>query len=1022
MNIAELTIRYRTISWVLTVMLVVGGYYSYQGLGRLEDPEFTIKDAVIYTSYPGATAEEVEQEVTDEIEQAVQKLGQLKRVKSQSKRGLSVVTATIKDKYDKFSLPQVWDELRRKVNDAQKELPPGAGPSLVNDDFGDVFGIYLAVTGQGYSLAEIRDYVDLLRRELLLVKDVKKVDLYGIQDEVVYVEMSRAKMSALGISQEVIYNSLERKNLVADSGNVQVGPDYIPINPTGDFTSVEQFKDLLISNKGGRLIYLGDVANVRRGYVDPPTTMLRYDNEPALGMGISTVQGGNVVTMGQAVEKRIRELLGQAPLGMKINVISLQSEAVVLAIDNFINSLLQAVAIVIVVLLLFMGLRCGVIIGAILAITIAGTFIFMDMMGLQLERISLGALVIALGMLVDNAIVITEGMLIKIEAGEDRMQAAKDVVSKNMWPLLGATFIAVLAFGPIGLSDDSTGEYCGSLFWVLLISLLLSWLTGVTITPMFCYYFLKPTPQKEGEGPRDPYAAGYFQLYKKGLEFCLRMRTLTIGAVLGLFAFSLFLFNFIDNSFFPPSTRPQFMVDLWMPEGTHIRQTEKTAGEIEEHISTIEGVTSTTTFIGQGGMRFLLTYAPEQPNGAYAQLLVDVDDYRKIDTIIPELQKWMDLNYPGYSPLAKKFILGPGDGGKIQIRLSGPDYDELRLLGDMTVEIMERHGAVGIRTDWRQKIKVLQPVLSEAQARRAGIDRTDLALALQAGFDGYQTGVYREGDKLLPIIARSPEGERDNVMNINNLLVWSETAQAMIPLRQIVADFETVFENSQIWRRNRIPTVTVHCDPSEGVASVLLKKILPEVEALPLPNSQYFMELGGEAGDSADAQAALASKIPMFVIFMILIVIFLFDALRQPLIIWLTVPLGVIGVSIGLLVCFQPFGFMALLGTLSLSGMLIKNSIVLIDAIDGNVREGLDYYDAIVQAGLSRLRPVCMAAFTTILGLLPLLGDAFYIAMAVTIMFGLGFATVLTLIIVPVLYAIFFRVQNPDNQTAEVTS
>jgi len=1016
MNIAELSIKHRTISWVMTVMLLVGGYFSYQSLGRLEDPEFTIKDAVIYTAYPGASASQVEQEVTDEIEKACQQLGQLKRVTSQSKRGLSVVTATMRDQYDKTKLPQVWDELRRKISDAQKDLPPGAGPSIVNDDFGDVFGIYFAVTGEGYSYAEMRDYVDLLRRELLLVKDVKKVDLYGIQNEVIYVEMARSKMAALGISQEVIYDSLKAKNLVADSGYVQVGPDYIPINPTGDFTSVDQFKDLLISNTGGRLVYLGDVATIKRGYVDPPTQMLKFDGNPALGMGISTVSGGNVVTMGEAVKKRIKELESQAPLGMEVNYVSYQSDAVTEAIDNFVNSLLQAIAIVIVVLLIFMGLRCGILIGAILLITIMGTFIFMGMMGLQLERISLGALVIALGMLVDNAIVITEGMLIKIEAGEDRLEAAKDVVAKNIWPLLGATFIAVLAFGPIGLSDDSTGEYCGSLFWVLLISLLLSWLTGVTITPLFCYLFLKDEPAKEGEEKKDPYAGGFFQTYRKFLEYCIRFRGATMIAVVALFAFSLFLFNFLDKSFFPPSTRPQFMVDLWMPEGTHIRTTEKTIAEIEEYVRQLPSVTETTTFIGQGGMRFLLTYAPEQPNGAYAQLLVSVDDYRVIDELLPELQSYLDQNYAGYAPLVKKFLLGPGSGGKIQIRFSGPDYDKLRAIGDQCVAIMERNGGIGIRTDWRQKIKVLTPLLSEAQARRAGIDRTELALALKAGFEGYKTGVYREGDKLLDIVARAPDIERSNVANLNNLLVWSQTAQAMIPMRQIITGFDTVFQDSQIWRRNRIPTITVHCDPSVGVPSALLDKMLPEIKAIQFPNDQYFMELGGEAGDSADAQAALASKIPMFVIFMILIVIFLFDSLRQPLIIWLTVPLAVIGVSIGLLVTAQPFGFMALLGTLSLSGMLIKNSIVLIDAIDTNIREGMDYYDGIIMAGLSRFRPVLMAAITTVLGLLPLLGDAFYIAMAVTIMFGLAFATALTLIVIPVLYAIFFRVPSPGQE------
>ncbi|MEM1059618.1 MAG: efflux RND transporter permease subunit [Verrucomicrobiota bacterium] len=1021
MNLAELSIKHRTISWVMTVMLLVGGYFSYTGLGRLEDPEFTIKDAIIYTPYPGATAEEVEQEVTDEIEKACQELGQLKRVKSQSKRGLSVVTATIKDKYDKNQLPQVWDELRRKINDAQGDLPPGAGPSLINDDYGDVFGIFFAVTGEGYSYAEIRDYADLLKRELLLVPDVKKVDLYGVQDEVIYVEMSRAKMAALGISQEVIYDSLEKKNLVADSGHVQVGPDFIPINPTGDFTSVDQFKDLLISNTGGRLIYLGDVAEIRRGYVDPPSTMLKFDGAPALGIGISTVSGGNVVTMGEAVQKRIKELEGQAPVGMEINVVSFQSEAVTAAIDNFVNSLLQAIGIVIVVLFVFMGLRCALLIGAVLLITIMGTFIFMDMMELQLQRISLGALVIALGMLVDNAIVITEGMLIKIEAGEDRLEAAKEVVAKNIWPLLGATFIAVLAFGPIGLSDDSTGEYCGSLFWVLFISLLLSWLTGVTITPLFCYLFLKGSATAEGEEKKDPYSGRFFMMYRRLLEYCIRFRAMTIGVVVGLFAFSIYLFTLLDQSFFPPSTRPQFMVDLWMPEGSHIRSTEKAVAEVEEHILQLPNVTGSTTFIGQGGMRFLLTYTGEQPNDAYAQLLVSVDDYRKIDTLQPQLQSWLDENYPDSSPLVKKFVLGPGDGGKIQIRFSGPDYDELRAMSEQCMAIMAANGGVGIRSDWRQKIKVLQPELSEAQARRAGIDRTELALALMAGFEGYKTGVYREGDKLLDIIARSPENERNDVTNINNLLVWSQTAQAMIPLRQIVADFRTVFVDSQIWRRNRIPTVTVHCDPSEGVASALLEKIMPELEQIPLPSNEYFLELGGEAENSSDAQAGLAAKLPMFVLFMVLIVIFLFDSLRQPLIIWLTVPLALIGVAVGLLVCLQPFGFMALLGTLSLSGMLIKNSIVLIDAIDTNIREGMEYYEGIIAAGLSRFRPVLMAAVTTVLGMVPLLADAFYIAMAVTIMFGLAFATALTLIIIPVLYAVFFRVKSPQPHETEVT-
>ena len=492
MNIAELCIRKKTITLVFTAILVVGGPVSYQNLPRLEDPEFTIKDAVIVTPYPGATAQEVEEEVTDVVEKAVQQLGQLKWVKSKSERGLSTVQVTIKDKHDKHTLPQVWDELRRKVGDAHRRLPPGAGPSLVNDDFGDVYGIYVAITGDGYSYAELKEYAELLQRELLLIKDVKKIDLYGVLPEVVYVKMSRQTLAQLGISQEAIFRALAQKNLVADAGNVQVGSEYVPIAPTGTFDSVEKMADLVISQPGAKqLIRLGDVAAIERGYRDPATSKLRFDGQPAVGLAISTVLGGNVVTMGEGLKKRLGELESRRPIGMEFGVIAMQSDAVTEAVNGFVVNLAEAVLIVVVVLLVFMGVRSGLLIGAVLFLTICGTLVIMDFYHVTLERISLGALIIALGMLVDNAIVVTEGILIRIQQGQDRVRAAAEVVAQNMTPLLGATVIAVVAFAAIGLSQDSTGEYCRSLFVVLLISLMFSWVTAVTMTPLFCVMFLK---------------------------------------------------------------------------------------------------------------------------------------------------------------------------------------------------------------------------------------------------------------------------------------------------------------------------------------------------------------------------------------------------------------------------------------------------------------------------------------------------------------------------------------------------
>ncbi len=1016
MSLAGSAIRNRTTTLVLSAVLLVGGMLAFGRLSWLEDPEFTIKEALVITPYTGASAAEVEEEVSDKIEQAVQQLGQLKEVESKSDRGLSTVTVRIKDQYDKNGLPQVWDELRRKVNDAQSRLPPGAGPSVVQDDFGDVYGVFLAIYGPEYSYAELKEFAKLLRRELLLVQDVAKIDFWGDRREAVYVELDRDRVSQLGIHPRQIVESLQDKNLVVDSGRVQVGPEYIAIDPTGTFRSAAEIEDLLITGQeSGQQIYLRDVATVRRGYVEPPDRVLRYDGNVAIGLGISTVTGGNVVTMGEAVDQRVRELLPRIPLGMQFGIVSLQSEAVVQAISGFLNSLLQAVVIVIVVLLVFMGLRSGLLIGFILVLTISGTFIFMGPWNVALERISLGALIIALGMLVDNAIVVVDGMLVRIQRGMDPQQAAEEVVGQTAWPLLGATAVAIMAFGAIGLSDDSTGEFCRSLFQVVFISLSLSWVTAVTVTPLLGVMFLKPPKAAAGTtgGERDPYDSAFYRGYRGVLRGAIRARWLTVGLVAAVFAVSLYGFRYVDQSFFPDSIRPQFTVDFWLPQGTHIDETVQTAGSVEEYLLGLQGVTHVTTLAGAGGLRFILTYTPEKLNSAYAQFLVDVDDYHRIDGLIAQVERDLAERHPGSLSYAKRFLLGPGSA-KIQARFSGPDTDELRRIAARTEQILyEDGGAKAIRTDWRQRVKLVRPVLADEEANRAGVGRPDVARTIKSTFEGERVGVYRERDELLPIIVRAPQVERGDVASIQNIQIYSAAAGQSIPLRQVVSGFETVFEDDIIQRLNRKRTISVYADPVSGPANALFSRIKPKVDEIEL-GPDYQLEWWGEYRDSRRAQAGIAASLPFFLLAMVLIVITLFNAFRQPLVIWLTVPLALIGVTGGLLATGQPFGFMALLGFMSLSGMLIKNAIVLIDEIEAEKRQGRAVFDAIVNSGVSRLRPVAMAASTTALGMIPLLLDAFFIAMAVTIIAGLLVATILTMIVVPVFYAIFFRVPYPS--------
>lgn len=582
-----------------------------------------------------------------------------------------------------------------------------------------------------------------------------------------------------------------------------------------------------------------------------------------------------------------------------------------------------------------------------------------------------------------------------------------------MWPLFGATVVAVLAFAAIGTSPDSTGEYCRSLYQVLLYSLMLSWVLAITTTPLSGVSFLKI--KKQGEG-KDPYSGKLFQIYKKLLMFCIQKRYLTISVLVGLLALSIYGFGFVDKSFFPDSTRPQFMVHFWMPQGTHIKETEKQINSFEEYLLQQDEVTDIASVIGQGALRFLLTYAPEEPNPAYGLVLVSVDDYRVIDDLMLRVQQHLDEQYPDAQAFCRRFMLGPGDANKIQVRLRGADPDVLRQLSVQVEQIMQNEPqAIDVNTDWRQRVPLLRPIVSETAARNAGLTRQQVASALQGVTEGITVGQYREGDELIPIVYRSPASEREDVTELANVQIYSPIAQGFIPIRQVVTGSKMVSENQIIRRRNRLPTLTVRCDPKSGPASVILERLKPKIDAISPPEG-YSLEWGGEYENSAEAQQGLAGKLPLILLMMVLVVIILFNSIKKPMIIFLTVPLAIIGVTCGLLLMGQPFGFMALLGFLSLMGMLIKNSIVLIDEINTQMATGKDPFMAVVDSGVSRMRPVSMAAMTTVLGMIPLLTDAFFVSMAVTIMFGLTFATILTLVVVPVLYTIFFRIKESPAQ------
>ena len=1005
MSVARASLKRRAVVLFLCALVAIAGVAAYFRIGKLEDPSFTIKTAVVTIVYPGSTAYEVEREATSRVEDAVQAMGEIKRLRSRSVPGMAIVYVDIKDKYTSKDLPEIWDVLRQKLNDVQVSMPAGSA-IMVDNDFGDVYGQYYALVGDGYTMKELWDYADFLKKQLVLVPGVASVKILGEQKEAVYVEFSATRLSSLGLAPNAIFNVLNQQNTLSALGTTTLGDRFVRVSPTGAIMSVDDIGDLVIGGVGGQLIRLREVATVRRDFVDPQSFMMRFNGRPALGIGIATVTGGNVVTMGESVLKRLRELEVHRPIGMELNEIYMQSDQVTRSVQDFIVKLIESLAIVVGVLLVFMGMRTGLIIGAVLLLTVAGTFVFMNACGVFLQIVSLGALIIALGSLVDNAIVVSESMLVGVERGMDIEDAADQAVEGSKWAMLGGTFIAVLAFVPIGLSQDSTGEFCRSLLQVVGISMMLSWGAALTVTPVFGQIMLKPSKQKD-----DPYDRPLFRAYRALLEGCLRHRFLSMALAAALFALSCWGLARLDTSFFPDANTAYYTVDLWSDEGASLAAQRSAAMELDQFLRAQPNVKNVTDFIGGGSLRFMLTYSPPDPDTAYAQLLVEMKDPEDTRAMLLRTQQRLDEEMPQLTGVCKLFSKGSGMAPKLEARFYGEDPAVLRDLGEQALRIVEADPSHNFaRLDWRQPVEVIHPRVLKDQMQNLGLTRPQLNQALLIATTGLPIGAFRDGDKTLAIMAALVPEQRNRIDRIKSLPVWAPAANATVPLGTVISSLDVDYEDNIVMRRNRSRVLTVASEVKLGHnADAMLERVRAPIEAIELPVG-YSLEWGGEKELSDDAIGGMKVAFLPALLTMFTIMVFLFNGFRQPLIIFGVLPLILIGVVGGLWLAGMSMSFLAIIGTLSLVGMLAKNSIVLLDQVSADFAAGRDRYEAIVEDGVGRLRPVAMSALTTVLGMVPLIWDLMFGPMAVTIMAGLTVSTILTLIVIPVLTAVVYKV------------
>ena len=1025
MNITAIALKNNRTTMVLMLVILLAGFQSYLNMPRAYDPGFVIRAAQVITYFPGASPERVEQLVSDKIEKVVQEIPELDFVTSESRTGVSIIMVNIKESYK--DMRPIWDNLRRKIDDAEG-LPDGIVGPIVNDEFGDVFGIVMTLTGEGYSYAELKDIADDTRDEFLYLEDAAKVEILGAQEERIFVEYSNTQLSKLNLSPSQLLQMLGSRNIIIPGGSIKIGNERIELEPSGNFRSVEEVKKTVISLPGSNeILYLSDIAEIKRGYVDPPASMVHSSGDKALGIAISMREGGNNIALGEKVEETLNRIKSSYPYGIEFEVVNFSPTEVENKVNSFASNLVQAIFVVAAVMLISLGLRTGLIVAFLIPASMVMAMLMMSFFNIGLDQISLAALIIALGMLVDNGIVMTESIMVSMSNGKNSTEAAIESANELRVPLLTSSLTTAAAFLPIFLAESNVGEFTASLFKVVTITLLCSWLLSLTVIPLLCVTFLKVKQQATA------YDNGFYSGYRKFLTVLIRFKISTLIFTALLFASALFGLKYVPNIFFPPSDRLYFTVELTLPLGTAIETTETVVTSfenfiskelmvdaIEADVSDQQGVTNWISYIGSGGTRFVLSHNPEPPGSNYALLVLNTTDHEIIDELIVRLNDFAFDHYPDVLIKAQRISSAAPVKNPVEVRLYGNDTDALfDIMEEVKSEMANTYGLHNITDDWGQRIKKLVVEINQQRALRAGVTNEDIAISLQSGLSGLELTQYREDDKVIPVVFRSVEADRHDIRKLQSLAIYSQAKGTAIPLTQ-VADIDIVWEPAKILRRDRLKAITVGAQIKPGfTATEGFRAITPWLEQTSSHWPFGFRyELGGDAESSAKGNQSIADKLPIALFIILFLLVAQFNSIRKSVIILATIPLGLIGVTAGLLVGQSFFGFMTLLGIISLAGIVINNAIVLLERIQLEIDElGLSPYEAIISGAQKRFRPILLTTATTVLGLIPLYlgGGEMWEPMAIAIMAGLLFSTLLTLGVVPVLYALLFRVRSTDN-------
>ncbi|WP_442513243.1 efflux RND transporter permease subunit [Pseudomonas promysalinigenes] len=1017
-NLSAWALRNRQIVLFLMILLAAVGAVSYTKLGQSEDPPFTFKAMVIRTLWPGATAEEVSRQVTERIEKKLMETGEYERIVSFSRPGESQVTFMARDSLHSKDIPELWYQIRKKVSDIRHTLPPEVQGPFFNDEFGTTFGNIYALTGVGFDYAVLKDYAERVQIQLQRVKDVGKVELVGLQDEKVWIELSNLKLATLGVPLEAVQQALREQNAVSTAGFFETPSERLQLRVSGRFDSVDQIRQFPV-RVGDRTFRIGDVADVHRGFNDPPAPRMRFMGEDAIGLAVSMKDGGDILVLGQALEGEFERLARNLPAGMELRKVSDQPAAVKAGVGEFVQVLVEALVIVLLVSFFSLGLRTGLVVALAIPLVLAMTFAAMHYFGIGLHKISLGALVLALGLLVDDAIIAVEMMAIKMEQGFDRLKAASYAWTSTAFPMLTGTLITAAGFLPIATAASSTGEYTRSIFQVVTIALLTSWVAAVLFVPYLGERLLPDLAKlhaarhdKHGHAP-DPYATPFYQRVRRVVEWCVRRRKTVIVLTIAAFVGSILLFRFVPQQFFPASGRPELLVDLKLAEGASLANTAERVKQLEALLKQQDGIENYVAYVGSGSPRFYLPLDQQLPAASFAQFVVLASSLEERERLRSWLIGTVEQQFPDVRARVTRLENGPPVGYPVQFRVTGEHIEQARALArEVAEKVRDNPHLVNVHLDWEEPSKAVFLKIDQDRARALGVSTAQVSSFLQSSLTGTTVSQYREDNELIEILLRGTARERGDLGNLASLALPTNNGQS-VALSQ-VATLEYGFEEGIIWHRNRLAAVTVRADIYDNQQpATLVKQILPTLQSIraKLPDG-YLLEVGGTVEDAERGQKSVNAGMPLFIVVVLSLLMVQLRSFSRTVMVFLTAPLGLIGVTVFLLVFRQPFGFVAMLGTIALAGMIMRNSVILVDQIEQDIASGLDRWQAIIEATVRRFRPIVLTALAAVLAMIPLSRSVFYGPMAVAIMGGLIVATALTLLFLPALYAAWFRVKK----------